>query len=122
MIDGRTEIDPSSPSSLSVVLGVGGKTYDVPFAALPFIGCGLDSSLFDVSALLGKEPADRIPVQIRYSMTTIPRLPGITIVASGGDASGATRTVPALHRQHDGLDLAVGARIRRHAARGLVLR
>jgi hypothetical protein len=26
-------------------------------------------------------------------MTTIPRLPGITIVASGGDASGATRTV-----------------------------
>jgi hypothetical protein len=88
-IGGRTEIDPSSPASLSVVLTTGGKTYDVPLDALPYIGRGLDSSLFDVAALVGNEPADRIPVQIRYDETSVPHLPGITITASGaGTASG----------------------------------
>lgn len=81
VIAGRTEVDPVSHagSNLSVMLGVGGRNYDLPYVALPYLGRGLDPGLFDVSALLTSEAGGRIPVSIRYHGTTVPRLPGITI-------------------------------------------
>jgi hypothetical protein len=66
-------------------LRLGGQFYAIPDAAVPFLGRGLDLSLFDVAALPGN---GRLPVQITYSGRE-PRLPGITITrAAGGVAAG----------------------------------
>jgi hypothetical protein len=63
-----------------------GSLYAVPDAALPYLGRGLDPSLFDVARL----PRDgRLPVTIRYHAAKVPALPGITITSAGaGSASG----------------------------------
>jgi hypothetical protein len=62
-----------------------GKTYTIPDAALPFLGRGLDLSLFDVNALPGN---GTLPVWIAFR-GAIPRLPGVTITrVAGGVAQG----------------------------------
>jgi Subtilase family len=62
-----------------------GRLYAIPVAALPFLGRGLDLSLFDTSALPG---GGRLPVRVTY-LGGVPRLPGITITgAAGGVATG----------------------------------
>ena len=67
---------------------VGGKHYVVPVAAAPYLGRGLDPSLFDVGALARQETQGRLPVQVAY-VGGLPRLPGVTITGRGaGTASG----------------------------------
>jgi hypothetical protein len=62
---------------------------DVPAAALPYLGRGLDPNLFRVSALRQVERAGRLPVRVTYHGTGRPALPGVTITrASGGTATG----------------------------------
>lgn len=54
----------------------------VPAAALPYLGRGLDPSLFSLSALERAETAGRLPVRVSYR-GVLPALPGITITRSG---------------------------------------
>jgi hypothetical protein len=62
---------------------------DVPAAALPFLGHGLDPNLFRVSALRRVERAGRLPVRVTYHGADHPSVPGVTITsASGGTATG----------------------------------
>jgi hypothetical protein len=69
-----------------VTLGLGGKAYQVPAAALPYLGKGLDPGLFQISSLLQTENAGRLPVQVAYQ-GSLPVLPGITIIKAGDGAA-----------------------------------
>jgi hypothetical protein len=66
-----------------VSLPIGGASYEVPVDALPYLDHGLDPSLFDLSALAGREAGGRLPVQLAYAGPR-PALPGVTITRSGG--------------------------------------
>jgi hypothetical protein len=69
-------------------LRMGGKSYAIPVAALPYVGRGLDPSLFDVASLARSESGGRLAVRVAYR-DRLPTLPGITITAaSGGLADG----------------------------------
>jgi hypothetical protein len=66
-------------------LRIAGRQYAIPDVALPYLGHGLDLSLFDVAAQPG---GATLPVRITYSGRT-PRLPGVTIThAAHGIATG----------------------------------
>jgi hypothetical protein len=88
-----------------VILSAAGRVLDIPADALPFLGRGLDPSLFEVSALRRLEHDGRLPVRISYRGQP-PALPGITITrAADGTARGyltatsAARFGTALSRQ-----------------------
>jgi hypothetical protein len=69
-------------------LRLGGTTYEIPAVALPYIGRGLDPSLFSLTNLQREEKSGRLPVTVSYAAAR-PRLPGVTITRSGrGSASG----------------------------------
>jgi hypothetical protein len=69
-------------------LRLGGKAYEIPADALPYIGRGLDPSLFSLTNLQREEKSGRLPVTISYAAAR-PGLPGVTITKSGrGSASG----------------------------------
>jgi hypothetical protein len=71
-----------------VSLGLGARTYEVPAAAVPYLGRGLDPGLFDTRELLGRETGGRLPVRVSYR-GKVPALPGIRITSSGaGTAEG----------------------------------
>jgi hypothetical protein len=64
-------------------LQLGGKAYDIPADALPFLNRGLSPGLFELSSLQRLESGGRLPVQVSYHGR--PRaLPGVTITRSGG--------------------------------------
>jgi hypothetical protein len=77
----------AAPGDLSsgemTAFGVGGTSYDIPRAALPFLGHGLDLSLFEPQLLLAAERDGRLPVRVGYHQR-VPVLPGVTITRSGG--------------------------------------
>lgn len=62
-------------------LRVGGQTYVVPADALPYLGRGLDPSLFSVSRLLDLRAHGRLPVRVRYA-GHVPALPGLTVTSA----------------------------------------
>jgi hypothetical protein len=62
---------------------LGGRTYVVPLDALPYLGRGLDPSLFDLASLLHEPTGGRLPLQVRYT-GRMPSFPGITITSAGG--------------------------------------
>jgi hypothetical protein len=62
-------------------LRLGGTSYAIPAAALPYLGHGLDPSLFDISALADADAAARLPVTVHYR-GRIPVLPGVTITSA----------------------------------------
>ncbi len=83
-------------------LRLAGRQYAVPDVALPFLGRGLDLSLFDIAARPG---GSTLPVRISYSGRA-PRLTGVTITkaAQGIEtgyltAAGAKKFGAALARQ-----------------------
>jgi Subtilase family len=76
---------------VSAVTGIGGtlttlrlngKTYEIPLVALPYLGRGLDPSLFDVSALTGHESGGRLPVRVGFQGRP-PALPGVQVTHKG---------------------------------------
>ena len=100
---------PSSQGSFAVLLTTTscGQTSDVPADALPFVGRGLDPSLFAVRALQRREHAGRLPVRVSYHGRRAPALPGVIIThAAAGTADGyltprsARRFGAALQRQY----------------------
>jgi len=69
-------------------LSFASRHYVIPSDAVPYLGRGLDMSLFDVGAVAGLERGGALPVRISY-FGRAPRLPGVTITgASGHTASG----------------------------------
>ena len=64
-----------------VRLDLGGRAYEIPADALPYLGRGLSPALFELSSLAGAESAGRMPVQVSYH-GRLHSLPGVTITSS----------------------------------------
>jgi hypothetical protein len=78
-------------------LRLGTHSFLIPMAALPYLGHGLDPSLFDVAAMQRAEHGGRLPVTVRYQ-GPLPALPGVTVThAAAGVAQGylTAATAPA---------------------------
>jgi hypothetical protein len=69
------------PASL-ISLSTGGHAEEIPADALPYLGRGLDPSLFDLSVLQRSESLGRLPVRVTFRERR-PSLPGVTITQSG---------------------------------------
>ncbi len=63
-------------------LQLGRVREEIPADALPYLGRGLDPSLFSVAALQRAESGGRLPVQLAFTGRR-PALPGVTITRSG---------------------------------------
>jgi hypothetical protein len=71
-----------------VALHLGAASFEFPVDALPYLGHGLDPSLFDVPLLQRLESHGRLAVRLTFAGAT-PRVPGITITSSAdGSATG----------------------------------
>lgn len=67
----------------------GTTTLLIPVAAFPFIGHGMDASLFSTTALAKAEHGGRLRLMLHYQGSTPPKLPGVIITHSGpGNARG----------------------------------
>ncbi len=69
------------PDSL-LSLGLGMRRQEIPADALPYLGRGLDPSLFDLAALQRAETHGVLPVQVTFGGRA-PRLPGFTVTGTG---------------------------------------
>jgi len=66
-----------------------GQAADIPAVAMPFIGRGLDPSLFMTADLQAQEANGRLPVRLTYEGRRPPSVPGVTITSSApGTANG----------------------------------
>jgi len=69
-------------------LHLGAASFDFPVDAVPYLGHGLDPSLFDVPLLQRLESHGRLPVRLAFA-GAVPSVPGITITSSAnGSATG----------------------------------
>lgn len=69
-----------------MALDLGGRAYDIPQVALPYLGRGLDPDLFGVGSLRRAETAGRLPVTVSYR-GRVPSLPGVTISRAAGETA-----------------------------------
>lgn len=76
----------SGPAGSTVTLRAGANTLIMPAAAMPFLGRGLDPSLFEVGALSRAEHGGRLPVAVHYQ-GKLHALPGVTITRRGAGAA-----------------------------------
>jgi hypothetical protein len=96
---------PAPFGNAVLALHLAGARYQIPVDALPYVGHGLDPSLFNLAFLERAESAGRLPVQL--SFTGAERsLPGIKITSRNGQtatgylsASSARTFGAALYRQ-----------------------
>lgn len=85
---GRSMALLPSPGGSVLRLHRGRLDEAIPADALPYLGHGLDPSLFNLTALERAEAGGRLPVQVTFTGHR-PALPGVTITRSGrGSASG----------------------------------
>jgi hypothetical protein len=59
------------------------QSLKIPEEALPYVGRGLDPSLFEVAALEHAERGGVLPVRLSYR-GPVPAVPGVTVTRSGG--------------------------------------
>ncbi len=72
---------PGSGLSTSLVtLRSGSRELVIPWAALPYLGRGIDPRLFEVGALQRAERDGRLPITVRYTGHR-PALPGVTVTS-----------------------------------------
>ena len=103
---GRTvAVQPGTRPASLLTLRVGRRLQVFSADMLPYLGRGLDPSLFDLSALRRAESHGTMPVRVIFTGTA-PRLPGITVTQSGQGseqgyltAAGAAAFGAALFRQ-----------------------
>jgi hypothetical protein len=69
---------PASQTMPITGLNLAGRSFEIPADALPYLGHGLDPSLFDLAALRRLEHGGRLPVQVTYQ-GQVPVIPGIQI-------------------------------------------
>lgn len=87
---GVTVAEDAGASDAFMTLAVGGDTYVVPAEATPYLGHGLDMSLFDVTkaAAAGPGAGARIPVVLRFAPGVTPTAPaGVTLSAVSGQSA-----------------------------------
>ena len=77
---------PGGRGSSLIGISVAGNSDLIPPQAMPYLGRGLDPSLFDVAALAGRERAGRLPVTLAYR-GELPGLPGVTITHTASEAA-----------------------------------
>jgi hypothetical protein len=80
---------PGGPGGLAgsvQAIDVRGQVYEIPAAAVPFLGRGLDPGLFQLSALERLEAGGRLLVRLSYR-GHLPTLPGVRITGSGRGAA-----------------------------------
>ena len=80
-----------------VAMRFGARSFLVPAAALPYLGRGLDPSLFDLSALRHAEHGGRLPVTLHYR-GRVPAMPGVTITRAGPGTAAGYLTGPSAAR------------------------
>jgi hypothetical protein len=95
----------TGPAASAAMVRVDGQGFVIPETALPYLGHGLDLSLFNVGALQRAEKDGRLPVTLRYRGRP-PAVPGVIVTQVGrGTAQGyltpasADRLGAALARQ-----------------------
>ena len=69
-------------------LRLAGRSFEIPADALPYLGHGLDPSLFDLAALRRLEHDGRLPVRVSYQ-GQVPVLPGIRITSAAAETARA---------------------------------
>src|ERR1022692_1286016 len=69
-----------------LIWGVGGRTYVIPAAVLPYVGSSLNLSLFDLPALQRLEKDGRLPLRISFR-GHLPELPGVRITRFGASTA-----------------------------------
>jgi len=86
-----------APGPQSIISLSSGRVFeDIPSDALPYLGRGLDPSLFDLAALRLAEAGGRLPVRVSFAGRR-PALPGVTITRAGrGTAEGYLTSSSAL--------------------------
>ena len=67
-------------------LRLAGRSFEIPADALPYLGHGLDPSLFDLAALRRLERDGRLPVRVSYQ-GQVPVLPGIRITSAAAETA-----------------------------------
>ncbi|MGO9501413.1 MAG: hypothetical protein ACLPUO_07520 [Streptosporangiaceae bacterium] len=83
-----TQIVPAPGGGSILTLRLGGLAENIPAYAMPYLGRGLDPSLFSLGALRRAESGGRLPVRITFAGRRH-ALPGVTITRSGpGTAEG----------------------------------
>jgi hypothetical protein len=81
-----TAVVPAASKGLAAATlrySLSGHHYVIPAAGVPYLGHGLDWSLFDVSSLASHERAGRLTVRIAYG-GRLHALPGVTVTGHGG--------------------------------------
>jgi hypothetical protein len=81
-----TTLIPAPLGRAVLTLRLAGATYQIPVDALPYIGHGLDPSLFNLALLERAESAGRLPVQLNFAGAEH-SLPGIKITGRSGRAA-----------------------------------
>jgi hypothetical protein len=96
---------PGTPAGGLLSLRTGEAAEEIPAEALPYLGHGLDASLFNLGDLERSEAHGRLPVRLTFP-GKVPDLPGVTITSAGrGTAdgylsqAGADAFGAALHKQ-----------------------
>jgi hypothetical protein len=105
---------PGSSARGLLSLRTGDATEEIPADMLPYLGHGLDASLFNLGDLERSEAHGRLPVRLTFTGKA-PDLPGVTITSAGrGTAdgyltpAGADAFGSALHRQFSTADHGTG--------------
>jgi hypothetical protein len=83
-------------------LRLGGQEYAIPQAALPYLGRGLDLSLFNVAALERAEHGGRVPVTLHYR-GRLGTVPGVTVTRAGAGTAAGYLTAGSAARLGTGL-------------------
>ncbi|HET9894233.1 MAG TPA: hypothetical protein VFQ44_04815 [Streptosporangiaceae bacterium] len=74
---------PAPDGGATLTLRIAGTTYDVPVDALPYLGRGLDPSLFNRALLERLETGGKLEVKISFNGQR-PSLPGVRVKRWGG--------------------------------------
>lgn len=104
---------PVGPAAALMTLRQGDKTYLIPSTALPFLGRGLDLSLFDVALLQRTERNGRLPVTLHYR-GSLHAPPGITVTRTEKGIAQGYLTMPSATR----LGVALGRQLASDYAQG----
>lgn len=80
---GTAAVIPAAPGGLTgsaLGLDIADRAFEIPTAALPYLGRGLSPELFELNTLQRLETGGRLPVRVTYHRH-LPALPGVSITA-----------------------------------------
>ena len=83
---GVVKLIPAPDGGPVVTLHIKSSSYEFPVYALPYLGHGLDPSLFNLTLLQRLESGGRLPVRLTFTGARH-ALPGITVTSSSGQTA-----------------------------------